>query len=189
MRPWYNRPLQTAIEAAMPIRKPVFSPPFNIVRASHVELAVRDLARSRALLCRLPGLSGQRRGAGRALSAGVEERNHHSIVLREGKAAAGPRARLQGGERGRSRPRRRLVRAPQPADRVSRGAVPGPHAAHRRLDRHAARLLFQDGSGPSACCSAMRPIRARASSASTTSTASRPTCRRATISTPSSASA
>ena len=32
----------------MPIRQPVVTPPFNIVRASHVELTVRDLARSRA---------------------------------------------------------------------------------------------------------------------------------------------
>ena len=43
--PWYNRPLQTAIEAKrpeLPIRKPVCIPPFNVVRASHVELAVRD---------------------------------------------------------------------------------------------------------------------------------------------------
>ncbi|MET0444362.1 MAG: 3,4-dihydroxyphenylacetate 2,3-dioxygenase, partial [Pseudorhodoplanes sp.] len=32
----------------MPIRKPNFSPPFNIVRASHVEFGVRDLNASRA---------------------------------------------------------------------------------------------------------------------------------------------
>ena len=28
----------------MPIREPVFDPPFNVVRASHVELGVRDPA-------------------------------------------------------------------------------------------------------------------------------------------------
>ena len=32
----------------MPLRDPVFNPPFNIVRASHVELGVSDLAKSRA---------------------------------------------------------------------------------------------------------------------------------------------
>ena len=32
----------------MPLRDPVFNPPFNIVRASHVELGVADVARSRA---------------------------------------------------------------------------------------------------------------------------------------------
>ena len=30
------------------LRDPVFHPPFNIVRASHVELGVADIARSRA---------------------------------------------------------------------------------------------------------------------------------------------
>jgi hypothetical protein len=29
----------------MPVRQPVFDPPFNVVRSSHVELGVRDLAR------------------------------------------------------------------------------------------------------------------------------------------------
>jgi len=32
----------------MPVRDPIFDPPFNIVRVSHVELGVRDLERSRA---------------------------------------------------------------------------------------------------------------------------------------------
>ena len=32
----------------MPLRDPVFNPPFNIIRASHVELGVADIARSRA---------------------------------------------------------------------------------------------------------------------------------------------
>ena len=31
----------------MPIRKPVFDPPFNVIRASHVELAVRDVIHGR----------------------------------------------------------------------------------------------------------------------------------------------
>src|SRR4029078_5793085 len=85
---WYNRPLQTAIEAAMPIRKPVFSPPFNVVRASHVELTVRDLARSRAFYVDCLGylVSAEERGA--LYLRAVEERNHHSIVLREGKEPA-----------------------------------------------------------------------------------------------------
>ena len=42
IRPWYNRLPQTAIEAVMPVRPPVFTPPFNVVRASHVELTVRE---------------------------------------------------------------------------------------------------------------------------------------------------
>jgi hypothetical protein len=44
---WYNKPSETAIETAMLIRPPVPDPPFNIVRASHVELGIRDLDRAR----------------------------------------------------------------------------------------------------------------------------------------------
>ncbi|MGC2135139.1 MAG: VOC family protein, partial [Xanthobacteraceae bacterium] len=40
----------------MPLRPPVFDPPFNVVRASHVELGVRDLARSRAFYVDCLGL-------------------------------------------------------------------------------------------------------------------------------------
>jgi len=66
----------------MPVRKPVFAPPFNVVRASHVELAVRDLARSRAFYVDCLGylVSGEEPGA--LYLRAVEERNHHSIVLR-----------------------------------------------------------------------------------------------------------
>ena len=40
----------------MPVHQPVFDPPFNVVRASHVELGVRDLARSRAFYVDCLGL-------------------------------------------------------------------------------------------------------------------------------------
>ncbi len=72
----------------MPIRKPVFNPPFNVVRASHVELAVRDLARSRAFYVDCLGYLVSAEEPGALYLRAVEERNHHSIVLREGKAAA-----------------------------------------------------------------------------------------------------
>src|SRR3954447_12856116 len=67
----------------MPVRPPVFTPPFNVVRASHVELAVRDLARSRAFYVDCLGylVSAEERDA--LYLRAVEERNHHSIVLRE----------------------------------------------------------------------------------------------------------
>jgi catechol 2,3-dioxygenase len=67
----------------MPIRKPVFSPPFSVVRASHAELGVRDLARSRAFYVDCLGylVSAEERGA--LYLRAVEERNHHSIVLRQ----------------------------------------------------------------------------------------------------------
>jgi catechol 2,3-dioxygenase len=66
----------------MPIRPPVFDPPFNVVRASHVEFGVRDLSRSRAFYVDCLGylVSDESREA--LYLRAVEERNHHSIVLR-----------------------------------------------------------------------------------------------------------
>ncbi|MEA3105775.1 MAG: catechol 2,3-dioxygenase [Gammaproteobacteria bacterium] len=72
----------------MPIRKPVFSPPFNVVRASHVELAVRDIARSRAFYVDCLGYLVSAEEPRVLYLRAVEERNHHSIVLREGKEPA-----------------------------------------------------------------------------------------------------
>jgi catechol 2,3-dioxygenase len=67
----------------MPLRDPVFNPPFNIVRASHVELGVADVARSRAFYVDCLGyiVSDEDRQA--LYLRGVEERNHHSVVLRK----------------------------------------------------------------------------------------------------------
>jgi catechol 2,3-dioxygenase len=67
----------------MPIREPVFDLPFNIVRASHVELGVRDLARSRAFYVDCLGLLVSDETEDALYLRGVEERNHHSIVLRK----------------------------------------------------------------------------------------------------------
>jgi catechol 2,3-dioxygenase len=65
----------------MPIRPPVLNPPFNIVRASHVELGVRDLSLSRAFYVDCLGylITDQHKDA--LYLRAVEERNHHSIVL------------------------------------------------------------------------------------------------------------
>ncbi len=79
----------------MPLRPPVFDPPFNVVRASHVELGVRDLARSRAFYVDCLGLLVSDESADTLYLRGIEERNHHSIVLDAGAAARGARARLQ----------------------------------------------------------------------------------------------
>ena len=66
----------------MPVRPPVFDPPFNVVRASHVELAVRDLGRSRAFYVDCLGLLVSDEDGDALYLRGVEERNHHSLVLR-----------------------------------------------------------------------------------------------------------
>lgn len=69
----------------MPVRKPTFTPPFNIVRASHIELAVRDLGRSRAFYVDCLGYLVSAEEDGALYLRGVEERNHHSVVLRQRK--------------------------------------------------------------------------------------------------------
>ena len=66
----------------MPVRNPVFDPPLNVVRSSHVELGVRDLARSRAFYVDCLGLLVGDESDDALYLRGVEERNHHSIVLR-----------------------------------------------------------------------------------------------------------
>ena len=71
----------------MPIREPVFDPPFNVVRASHVELGVRDVARSRAFYVDCLGLLVSDETDEALYLRGVEERNHHSIVLRQSRTA------------------------------------------------------------------------------------------------------
>ena len=71
----------------MPVRQPVFDPPFNVVRASHVALDVRDIKRSRAFYVDCLGLLVSDEGDGSLYLRGVEERNHHSIVLRQARDA------------------------------------------------------------------------------------------------------
>lgn len=67
----------------MPVRPPVLNLPFNVVRVSHVELGVCDLARSRAFYVDCLGylITDESRDA--LYLRALEERNHHSIVLRK----------------------------------------------------------------------------------------------------------
>ena len=67
----------------MPIPTHIFDPPFNIVRASHVVLGVTDLARSRAFYADIFGLVVEDATAEALYLRGVEERQHHSVVLQK----------------------------------------------------------------------------------------------------------
>jgi catechol 2,3-dioxygenase len=66
----------------MPVRAPILKPPFRVVRASHVELAVRDIAASRAFYVDCLGYIVSDDGPDALFLRGIEERNHHSLVLR-----------------------------------------------------------------------------------------------------------
>ena len=72
----------------MPIPKPILDPPFNIVRVSHVEYAVTDLGAARAFYVDCLGLIVSSETADALYLRGLEERNHHSIILRREKAAS-----------------------------------------------------------------------------------------------------
>lgn len=68
----------------MPVPPPNLRPPFNIVRLSHIELVVTDLARSRAFYADVLGLQITHEGNNAICLRALEERGHHCVVLREG---------------------------------------------------------------------------------------------------------
>ncbi len=65
----------------MPVPDPMLHPPFNIVRLSHVEYRVTDLARSREFYVDLLGLQVTHEEPGVLYLRAMEERGHHSIAL------------------------------------------------------------------------------------------------------------
>lgn len=67
----------------MPLPKCNLYPPFNIVRLSHVELCVTDLARSRAFYVDTLGLQVTDEDSDTIYLRALEERGHHCIVLRQ----------------------------------------------------------------------------------------------------------
>ena len=68
----------------MPV--PAFNlyPPFSIVRVSHTELVVRDLAASRALYVDTLGLQVTFEDSGMICLRAMEERGHHCLILCKG---------------------------------------------------------------------------------------------------------
>jgi catechol 2,3-dioxygenase len=72
----------------MPVPKHIFDPPFNIVRCSHVALAVADIERSRAFYEGALGLHVEDATPDTIYLRGLEERQHHSLVLQKSASAA-----------------------------------------------------------------------------------------------------
>jgi catechol 2,3-dioxygenase len=67
----------------MPVPAPNLHPPFTVVRLSHVELTVSDIARSRAFYVDTLGLQVSAETDEFLYLRAMEERGHHSIVLRK----------------------------------------------------------------------------------------------------------
>jgi catechol 2,3-dioxygenase len=72
----------------MPVPKINLYPPFNIVRISHIELIVTDLAASRAFYADTLGLLISEESSSHICLRALEERGHHCVVLRKGKTAS-----------------------------------------------------------------------------------------------------
>jgi catechol 2,3-dioxygenase len=72
-----------AQEETMALPAPNLYPPFNIVRLSHVEYGVTDLARSRAFYVDTLGLQISSESRDAIYLRAMEERGHHCIVLRQ----------------------------------------------------------------------------------------------------------
>src|SRR5258705_2720764 len=66
----------------MPLPKPVYYPPFNITRSSHVFMTSRDLGASRDFYEQVVGLVLSDRDADTLYFRGLEEVCHHSLVIK-----------------------------------------------------------------------------------------------------------
>src|SRR5688500_24581 len=67
----------------MPIRPPNFDPPFNIVRIAYIDAHATNLALSRAIWTDPLGCIDTEETSDALYLRGLEERNHHSVVLRK----------------------------------------------------------------------------------------------------------
>ncbi len=65
----------------MPIPKPTFTPPFNIVRVSHVEWGMTDMGYARDFYMNMLGYHCEEDLGDTLYLRGMEEFNHHSLVL------------------------------------------------------------------------------------------------------------
>lgn len=72
----------------MPLPTPTFTPPFNIVRVSHVEWLVTDMDYAREFYGDILGYHIEEDLGDVLYLRGMEERNHHSLVLVKGEKAA-----------------------------------------------------------------------------------------------------
>src|SRR3984957_1183891 len=84
----------------MPVPTHIFDPPFNIVRSSHAVLDVVDLNASRAFYENAIGLHVEDHDDKAVYLRGVEEHQHHSLVLRKAANAACHRLGFKVGNEG-----------------------------------------------------------------------------------------
>ena len=71
----------------MPVPSPVLYPAFNVIRLSHVELGVKNLAASRAFYADTLGLQVTFEDDSAIYLRAMEERGHHCEILRKSESA------------------------------------------------------------------------------------------------------
>ena len=79
----------------MAIPHPNYNPPFNVTRASHLVLNVKDLAKSRAFYVDLIGFIVSDEDKDAIYLRGVTEAGHHSLVLKRADAAQAERVGMR----------------------------------------------------------------------------------------------
>jgi catechol 2,3-dioxygenase len=82
-------------EHAVSIPKPNYNPPFNVTRASHAVLNVKDLGKSRAFYVDLIGFIVSDEDKDTLYLRGVAEACHHSLVLRRASTAEAERVGMR----------------------------------------------------------------------------------------------
>ena len=142
-------------------------------------------------------LRGHHRPASRGCRArtriyfrGMEERNHHSLVLKRGPEPVAERLGFKVGSEEDLDRAHAFFKAAAAAGRVRRGAVPGAHAARHRHRRAIRSSCTSRSTRPSASCSSTAAIRGCHPAAHRSlQPVRRATCRPRSTSTPRSASA
>src|SRR5712671_3030263 len=92
------------------VPKTSWPPPFRVTRASHLTYNVRDLSRSREFYTQVLGLVVSDEDRDTLYLRGVEERSHHSLVLKRTSAAA--------------RCASTIIRSPRPTSRMRPASTP-----------------------------------------------------------------
>ena len=67
----------------MPIPEPVLHPAFNTLRISHIEYGVTDLSASKTFYSDILGLQVTAEDSDTVYLRAMEERGHHSVVLKK----------------------------------------------------------------------------------------------------------
>ncbi len=109
----------------MSIPKPSYNPPFNVTRASHAVLNVKDLARSRAFYVDLIGFAVSDEDKDALYLRGVAEACHHSLVLKRASVAQAERVGMRCFTEEDLEKAKFYLRESRTAGAMGRAAVPG----------------------------------------------------------------